>query len=324
MLMTFQCKAGVDAAPDAERLRAADWIDLDSPTPAEMQAVTEATGLRVPAATELTAIESSSRLAASHGVLYLSMPWLVGVAGGAPRATALGFVLSPDRLVTVHFGESSVLKSFAAGASAQVEPDHGAAHLFVGILEGIVDRFADVLERIGGDLDTVSATIFADGMASGARPKAEDRELRRVLRDVGRSGDLVARIRDSLLAVGRIVPYVSQVAESWVPSDVQARLHTLRQDVHSLAEYDAQLTSTVQFLLDATLGFISIAQNNIIKVLTVVSVVGIPPTLVASIYGMNFKTMPELDWAYGYPYGLGMIVLTAILPLVVFRLKGWF
>jgi magnesium transporter len=101
------------------------------------------------------------------------------------------------------------------------------------------------------------------------------------------------------------------------------RMKSLRQDVASLSDYDGHLNGKMQFLLDATLGLINNAQNNIIKVLTVVSVVGIPPTLFASIYGMNFKDMPELNWSYGYPYGLTVIVLSAVIPLIWMKIRGW-
>ena len=109
-----------------------------------------------------------------------------------------------------------------------------------------------------------------------------------------------------------------------MPTELKPRLETLRQDVASLNDYDAHLLNKVQLLLDATLGLINIDQNNIIKVLTIVSVVGVPPTLVASMYGMNFEHMPELHWAWGYPYGLALIALSAILPLLWFKWRGWF
>jgi magnesium transporter len=117
---------------------------------------------------------------------------------------------------------------------------------------------------------------------------------------------------------------VLSLAGEWLPADVKQRLETVRQDVASLSDYDAHLTNKVQLLLDATLGMINIEQNNIIKVLAIVSVVGIPPTLVASMYGMNFKNMPELDWAWGYPYGLAVIAISAILPVLWFKWRGWF
>ena len=147
--------------------------------------------------------------------------------------------------------------------------------------------------------------------------------MRATLRGVGRGGDRLSNLRDTLLGLQRIVQYVPNHPALPIPADEMARVATLQRDIASLADYDNQLTSKVQFLLDATLGFINIEQNNSIKVLTVVSIVGVPPTLVASIYGMNFKYIPELQWDYGYFYALGMIVLTAVLPLVVFRWKGW-
>ena len=323
MLTAFAAGNGVDLAPDEAALRAATWIDLSTASEAEIGLVERATGLHVPSLANLSEIENSSRLATVGEALYLSMPWLVGVAGGAPRTSVLGFVLTRDRVITVRFGESQVMRTFVEHLPGRFGGSCGSVHVFAGLLEAIVDRFADMLEEIGANLDHASATIFDTRTGTGHRPRMEDRKLRVLLRAVGQAGDTVSRLRDSLLAVGRIIHYVATTAEAWVPSDLHARLHTLRQDVQSLMEHDGFLTNKIQFLLDATLGFISIAQNNIIKVLTVVSVVGVPPTLVASIYGMNFKTMPELEWAYGYPYGLAMIVLSAVVPLVWFRLRGW-
>jgi magnesium transporter len=152
----------------------------------------------------------------------------------------------------------------------------------------------------------------------------ESLSLRVLLRRVGRNGDLVSKIRDSLLGIARIIPFVLSLAVEWLPADVKPRLETVRQDVTSLNDYDAHLANKVQLLLDATLGMINIEQNNIIKVLAVVSVVGIPPTLVASMYGMNFRHMPELEWAWGYPYGLVVIAASAIVPLLWFKWRRWF
>ena len=154
-------------------------------------------------------------------------------------------------------------------------------------------------------------------------PAREDANLRVILRRIGRCGDLASRIRDSLLGVGRIVPYVLGQCTGWLPGELHSRLETQRADIASLNDYDAHLTNKVQLLLDATLGLINIEQSNIIKVLTVVSVVGVPPTLVASMYGMNFHNMPELDWAWGYPWGLSLILISAVGPLIWFKVRGW-
>ncbi|MGH3265623.1 MAG: CorA family divalent cation transporter, partial [Trebonia sp.] len=185
------------------------------------------------------------------------------------------------------------------------------------------DRVADVLEAVGTDLDQLSRDVFRPETLRVHRLRRQTVEMLRVLTTVGRSGELNSGIRDSLLGLTRIAVFSAEAAADWTPPTLLARLATIRQDLASLSEYDAQLSDKVQFLLDATLGFVNIQQNNVIKVLTVVSIVGIPPTLVASIYGMNFKGMPELSWSFGYPYGLGVIFLSAVLPLLWLWLRGW-
>jgi magnesium transporter len=302
------------------------WIDLYDGTPAEIAFVERTTGLHVPSLAELSEIESSSRLYSEGTALYLSTPIVFrATAGDDPVSTPVGFVLSPERLITVRFEPIPV---FAAMQDRVGKPEivHGsAAGAFIAIVEALVDRMADVLEHVGADLDLVSHRIFRDNAArSGTRrPAREDADLRALLRRIGRGGDLASKIRDSLLGIGRIAPYVGSLAADWLPAEVKPHIETVRQDVASLSDYDMHLVSKVQLLLDATLGLINIEQNNIIKVLTVVSVVGVPPTLVASMYGMNFKHMPELDWAWGYPYGLALIVASAIGPLLWFKLRGW-
>ena len=161
------------------------------------------------------------------------------------------------------------------------------------------------------ELESLSHRIFCDDMAAASGRKREDAMLRSALVTLGRVGDLISHIRESQVGAGRIVPYVETTADAWLPKELKPRLHTLRRDIASLNDFDTHLNDKLQFLLDATLGFINIAQNNVMKVLTVVSVVGIPPVLVAGIYGMNFKNMPEYDWAWGYAWGLGLIVVTA-------------
>jgi magnesium transporter len=302
------------------------WIDLLHPGADEVAFVQKATGLAVPSIDDLNEIESSSRLRNDNGTLYLSMPLIYRALSDQPQATPVGWVLNRERLITVRFEE---LQSFAAFAdqdlAAEARPLTSAA-IFAGLLDAISDRLADILESIAGNLDALSHRLFRSPATEpmARRPPArETADLRLILRRIGHSGDLASMIRDSLLGIGRIVPYVTGLAADWLPHEVKPRLDTLRQDVLSLSDYDAHIVNKVQLLLDATLGLINIEQNNIIKVLTIVSVVGIPPTLVASMYGMNFKDMPELDWAWGYPYGLAVIVLSAILPLLWFKLRGW-
>jgi magnesium transporter len=303
------------------------WIDLLKPEPDEVAYVKRTTGLEVPSIEDLSEIESSSRLRHQNGAIYLSAPLIYRADSDHPLTTPVGFVLTRERLMTVRFEDITSFKTFSARDLAAESDPLSSAAVFAGLMDAITDRLADVLESIAAELDALSHRLFhapATEPVSRRPPARESADLRIILRRVGNSGDLASKIRDSLLGVGRIVPYVLSLAAEWLPSEIKPRLETVRQDVLSLSDYDTHILNKVQLLLDATLGLINVEQNNIIKVLTIVSVVGVPPTLVASIYGMNFKAMPELDWSWGYPYGLAMIALSAVVPLLWFKWRGWF
>jgi magnesium transporter len=309
--------------PDIEiAVRAQDiaWIDLLKPKQSEIDAVERAIGLRLPSFAELSEIETSSRIRNEDGVLYLSVPLVHRATADDPRTTPVGFVLCPERLVTVRFEELTAFATFAGQARGS------PAEIFAGLVEAVVDRLADILEHIAAELDELSHRLFRSSPVGAAihRPAREAADLRRTLRRVGANGDLVSKIRDSLLGLARVVPFVAGMCSGWLPDPVKVRLDTVRHDLASLSDYDTHLVNKVQLLLDATLGLINVEQNNIIKVLTIVSVVGVPPTLVASMYGMNFRHMPELDWAWGYPWGLALIAISAVAPLLWFRWRGWF
>ncbi|MGA8549740.1 MAG: magnesium transporter CorA family protein [Stellaceae bacterium] len=301
------------------------WLDLLRPEVEEIAFVARATGLDVPNFDELSEIESSSRLRRRNGALYLSAPLIFRADSDRLLVTPVGFVLTRERLITVRFEELTAVAAFAAGDFAAAGA--GSAAVFAGLMDAITGRLADILEKIAADLDDVSHRLFHVPASEPLEPRAPARasaDLRIILRRVGHSGDLVSKIRDSLLGIGRIVPFAATGAGEWLSPEIKQRLDTVRQDVVSLSDYDTHLVNKVQLLLDATLGLINVEQNNIIKVLTIVSVVGIPPTLVASIYGMNFKGMPELGWSWGYPYGLAVIALSAVLPLLWFKWRGWY
>ena len=324
MLTAFTCDGATlrrHDQPSDTILHDAVWIDLFSATEDERRRVAAATGLHIPTEAELSEIESSSRLSVANGVLTLSMP-LVSRLDDEPRPVPGGFVLSRERLINVRFAANVVFDTFAEREMQAGSPDRTGAHIFVGLLEGIVDRHADALERIRDDLDAISHRIFRAAVNAGGSRRV-DRMLRETLAAIGRTGDAVSFIRDSQVGAARIVPYVLNTAADWLPADLKPRLDTLRQDIASLNDFDTHLFEKIQFLLDATLGFINIAQNNVMKVLTVASVVGIPPVLIAGIYGMNFKSMPELNWAWGYPYGLALIAVSALVPLIWFKLRDW-
>ena len=310
-------RASLLPAPHADTTRAPVWLDLVNGSEAERSLAERMTHLVLPDKEALAEIESSSRLNAEGSVLRLSMPIAYRDNDGGSRISPLGFVVTPDHLVTLRFADLPVFDRFAE-RYATLGPGNSVAAL-VGLLEAIVDRQADVLEWVGGELNKISRDVFS----VPTDKNSQDARLQAVLRGIGQKADVLSNLRDSLLGLGRLLPFVLEMGDGWMPQELRPRLKTLRRDVQSLADYDTQLANKVQFLLDATLGFINIEQNNGIKVLTVVSVVGVPPTLVASIYGMNFKWIPELQWEYGYFYGLVVIVLSAVVPLWWFKKRGW-
>ena len=326
MLTTYTCDTErlqpVAAPADDAALRAAVWIDLVKPTPDEAASVAAATGFTVPTEASASEIEASSRLATRNGILYLSMPLILRTDDG-PLGVPAGFVLSPQQLLTVRFAPNPVFDAFAGHAPRGEAIHPGPAHVLVGLLEAIVDRQADALEQVAHELDLISHRIFAMGVRQQGGRKREDATLRVTLGQLGRLGDLISHVRDTLVGAGRIGPYVESAAAPWLPKDLTPQLKTLQQDIASLNDFDTHLNDKLQFLLDATMGFINIAQNNVMKVMTIASVVGIPPVLVAGVYGMNFKNIPEYDWSFGYQYGLGLILLTTLIPLAVFRWRKW-
>ena len=241
------------------------WLDLLDPSDAERDAARRMTGLDVPARADIAEIESSSRLASEGRVLRLNTGAAYPAEDGRSRTAPLGFVLTPERLVTVRFTALPVFET-VAGQLGQGGPVT-SMEVFAALLEATVDRVADVLERVANDLDRLSREVFAGEEVHRSGRRA-DRALRQTLTAVGRAGDTVGNLRDTLLGFGRMVAYVLQMAEDWTPAPLRVRLQTVRQDIASLNDYDQQLSAKVSFLLDATLGFISIEQNNGVKVLT--------------------------------------------------------
>ena len=298
------------------------WVDLFNPTDSERAAAERLTGLRVPSQEEISEIENSSRVYTEDGAAYFSMPYSFLGDDSRSNVTQVGFVLSDKYLLTLRF---ELLPAFETYANALSHAGHKtSSEAFVGLTETIVDRQADILEHVAAELARLSkATFQTDEKSARRNVRRADRELRAILNAVGKCGDTLGNLRDSVLGVGRMIGYAQHICDSWTSAEVKLRLQTLKQDVASLNDYDQQLSNKVNFLLDAVLGFINIEQNNGVKVLTIASVVGIPPTFVVGLYGMNFKDMPELNWAHGYAFGWAMIVVSIVVPLIWFRVKGW-
>jgi len=297
----------------------ARWIDLVQPTEEERAAVEKATGLRIPTENAIREIESSSRVFMENSAAYLSMP-LPASADGHATLGSVGFVLNAKLLVTVRFSDHSVFDDVFKGCDVGAELQSG--DIFLRLLEALIDRAADALEHASAELDQVSHAAFhAEKVRLDL--KRADNALRQGLRKLGRTGDFISQIRDTLLGIGRIAAFVGEGGDAVLNAEGQPRLKAIRADIVSLADYEQHLAGKVQFLLDATLGFISMEQNDIVKTLTIVSVVGVPPVVIAGIYGMNFHYMPELAWPHGYPFALILMLVTGLAPLAWFKWRGW-
>ena len=300
------------------------WFDLLCPTEAEFADVERRTGATLPRREALSEVERSSRLQRSNGVLTMSTPAIGPRSSQNAVVAPLGFVLSSEWLITVRFTALPAFDSVLERLSLALPVEAAGLEVFIQLCEEIVDRIADGLEHIAEELRLLSTATFHDDEDNAAQALKSNRILKGQLRHVGRLGDRLSDVRDAVLGLGRIMAYTEQYGCGHSNDQIKTRLTSARQDLASLADYDEHLTGKVQFVLDALVGLIGIAQNDVFKVLTIVSIVGIPPTLIAGIYGMNFKNMPEYNWAYGYQYGLFVIVLSALLPLAWFKAKRWF
>jgi magnesium transporter len=303
-------------------LRDALWIDLEAPDRAEEDAVEAAVGIGIPTREDMQEIEVSSRFYREGDTLFLTVQVL---ETQSERDTEIGpatFVLRQDRLVSVHYHQPGSFSHFADWAARHDLPLTSGTDALLGLLETVVDRLADILEGEARKLDNLSKAIFA-----AHRPSGKGETLGVVLQRIGRAEDLNAKATESLTSLQRLVAYLTQVAEGPIAQDFsdsdQKRARTLAQDIHSLREVATTQAAKIVFLLDATLGVINIRQSDIIKIFSVVAFVFLPPTLIASVYGMNFDVMPELHWRWGYPLALGLMAISAFVPWVVFRWKKW-
>jgi magnesium transporter len=300
------------------------WIDLLDPTPSEIAQAETIAGVSLPSRGSLSEIEMSSRLRRRDDVLIMSTPSAMPRGEADSALAPIGFVLSAERLVTIRYARLPAFEALADSLAKRGAPPTKGVEVFADLCDEIVDRIADALEHLAEELAELSIATFHNDDRPGHAAGKVNRTMRVQLRQVGRIGDRLSQIRDALLGLTRILAFTDQFGCDGGDAAMKARLASLRQDLASLSDYDEHLANKVQFVLDAVVGLISIVQNDIFKVLTIFSIAGIPPTLIAGMYGMNFKYMPEYDWKFGYPYCLALIALSTIIPLVWFKIKGWF
>ena len=309
-------------SPTDPHLVPAVWIDIESPTAAEVTEVERMTGLRVPVLADLKEIENSRRMYIDQGALYMTLPLALRESVEESSLTHIGLVITADRLLTVRFQRLPTVDAYVAQCRATPPRPADPVALLAGLIDELVEAVADTMEHARDDLDAVSRGIFHSDPRALTHMRA-NAQMRANLRTVGHTGELVNRVHETLLTLNRIVAFSASHTADWTEAALKPQWKILRADIVSLSEHARTLTQQIEFLQTTVMGMISIEQNNIIKVLAVVSTIGVPPTLVASIYGMNFQNMPELHMQYGYIYGLLLIAISAILPLAWFRYRGW-
>jgi magnesium transporter len=310
----------MEVPPGGEAPQDAIWFDLINPTLEEDKLVERRLGIAVPTREEMQEIEVSSRLYVENHARYMTATLMCNSDTMTPKTTPVTFILAGHKLVTVRYDDPRPFVIVDHRLARHCAATANGETVLMDLLDAVIDREADLLERIGLEVDQVSHDIF-DPTGEGPQRSLSYQSM---LKTIGSKGDLTSKVRESLVSIGRLLLFLANEAEGmrW-PKDVRLQLVAMQRDVQSLSDHATYLANKTTFLLDALLGVVTLEQNNVIKIFSIAAVVLLPPTLVATIYGMNFKNMPELDWKYGYPLALGMMVIAAIVPYFIFKWKKW-
>jgi len=302
-------------APQDLRLAADDvWVDLIEPSREEELAVERALGVELPTREEMAEIEPSSRLYQKDGATILIATVLTASDTPRPINSPVTFVLVGNRLVTIRYVRPRAFDAFASQADRLPDATVSGAQVFIGLLDAIVDRLADVLERTSAQVERTSLDVFS-------RPRTAAFED--IIDSLGRAQVVDSKVRDSLVSLHRMISFAGLADQIETSQECRDHLTSLHRDVQSLTDHCSYQSGNITFLLDAAMGLINIEQNSILKRFSIFSIMFIPPTLIAGIYGMNFHHMPELDWEWGY-FGAVILMLGASIgPILYFRRKGW-
>jgi magnesium transporter len=307
------------------------WIDLVEPTHDEEVLVESTLQIDIPTRGELAEIEASSRLYQEDGAAFMTATLIRRGDDERPESSPVTFIIKGNQLITIRYHHPQAFPVYIRQAMKPQATAMTGWGILISLMEAVVDRAADHLERVSAIIDDTSKkvfdTSFVNKKAKKERRRRKPKNLEELLGMIGEEGDFNSKMRESLVSIGRMVAYMQAIIDQTKLTremkENRARIKILQRDISSLTDHASFLSGKISFLLDAVLGMISIQQNGIIKIFSVAAVVFLPPTLVASLYGMNFKHMPELEWAYGYPMAIGLMILSAILPFLYFKQKGW-
>ncbi|NDV00945.1 magnesium transporter CorA family protein [Pseudoroseicyclus tamaricis] len=301
---------GLIRGADNAALQEALWIDLFCPEPEEVAAV-EALGLPVPTHEDMEEIEISNRLYTQNGTEVMTAMLSGRMPDRSQVSGPVSFVLTEDRLLTVRYHAPQPFETFGPRAGQSSVGTESVEMLFLGLIEEIIARQADLLEAVGRVLDAVARDVYED-------EEREEGDLREMLRELGRQGEAMSRVRLGLLSVERVLGFFlarRSTAKGHVKGAVKAR----QRDIDALEVHADFLASRLGLITDTTLGMIDLDQSATVRIVSVMSVIFLPPTLIASLYGMNFEFMPELDEPWGYPVAVAAMVGSAVLTWAFFR-----
>lgn len=329
MLRYFQTADGklqTRAAPPSDiLLDQAVWIDAIDPSAAEEGQLGRHLHVEVPSQEDVRAIQTSSRLTARNGVLYMSAIVPCGCGTEPLKTMPVVFVRSGKRLITLRYGEPDAVDRFVERAGQGEWQLSDADSILAALLEVTVDRIADRLEAIGADLKEIEGAIFRRDIAGPTERHRLNitrriRVLQEVLERVGIHHMTSFRLRECLHSLERLLAFWRNHAQDPAPT---RRFQVIEEDLRAIADYDQDLNNSMDFMVNATVGLIDVQQNKVIYILSIMSMVLTPPVVVASIYGMNFDLMPELHWRFGYAGALSLMVASAFVPWLLFKLKRW-
>lgn len=308
---------GLDRLPTEAPLEQALWIDVTAPTEAELAELSRL-GPDIPTLTEMEEIEISNRLYREEGADFLTVVLPLNADTAVPSSVPVTFILQQERLITVRHHSPRPFETFPVRADKSASGCGSAERVFLGLTEEVVGRLADILEGVGRSLDHVMRDVLGgEGM-----PVSD--LLQQALEQTGRQGDLIGRVRLGLLTMERAMSYFGQrLAARNEGAMLDAIVKGHMRDIKALEVHADFLSQRVSLAVDATLGMINLSQNVTVRIVSVVAVLFLPPTLIASIYGMNFHAMPELHWAWGYPVALVVMVASAIGTYLFFKWRNW-
>ncbi len=290
------------------------WIDLVSPSRDEEHFLETQLGFNLPSRAEMVEIELSSRLYCENDTYFMTATMISHSDSDTadPVLDPVTFVLNKNQLITIRYIEPQSFRLFDIHTEKLSENHRDPNFLLISLLDITVDRLADILELAGHRLDAYSQTIF------NKTHRRTKHDYPHLMQQIGIIGDLNTKARESLVTFRRLLTFFSATFEPKM-----AHLTSITADILALSDHATFLSTKINFLLDATLGLVNIEQNNVIKTLSIAAVIFLPPTLIASIYGMNFKNMPELSWHYGYMFTMGLMFVSTWLPFKYFKYRKW-